>query len=144
MNDFAIKKCVLLCSVESSDIIVAVGAWKLHSSDQPKPTQMVQVAAIVRHPSFDAGSFFNDLALLILGRELKFDYYLDKICLPSPGVDVTKIQNPCIATGWDKKALQGMVQRLDPKLVKKNNKDEIEINMWICNYIRQFVQQQYF
>jgi hypothetical protein len=73
---------------------------------------VVQVAAIARHPSFDAGSFFNDLAVLILCKQLKFDDHIDKICLPSKGQDVTQFQHTCIATGWGKKALQGMAQDL--------------------------------
>jgi hypothetical protein len=73
---------------------------------------VVQVAAIARHPSFDAGSFFNDLAILILGKQLKFDDHIDKICLPSKDQDVAQFQRTCIATGWGKKALQGMAQDL--------------------------------
>ncbi|XP_023713703.1 nascent polypeptide-associated complex subunit alpha, muscle-specific form isoform X4 [Cryptotermes secundus] len=98
-----------LHNLESSDIVVEVGAWRLLSSDQPKPIQVVQVAAIARHPSFDAGSFFNDLAVLILGKQLKFDDHIDKICLPPKDQDVTQFQRTCIATGWGKKALQGNV-----------------------------------
>jgi hypothetical protein len=110
-----ILKCIkfmLFRSVESSDIVVEVGTWRLLVGNQPKPIQVVEVAAIARHPSFDAGSLFNDLAVLILGKQLKFDDHVDKICLPSAGQDVTQFQRTCIATGWGKKALQGMTQDL--------------------------------
>jgi hypothetical protein len=99
---------LLFCSVESSDILVEAGRWRLLSSDQPKPIQLVHVAAIARHPSFDASSLFNDLAVLILAKELAFDDHIDKICLPPRGQDVTQFQRTCVATGWGKKALQGM------------------------------------
>jgi hypothetical protein len=99
---------LLFCSVESSDIFVEVGRWRLLSSDQPKPIQQVQVSAIARHPNFDASSLFNDLAVLILDKQLKFDDHINKICLPPRGQDVTQFQHICTATGWGKKALQGV------------------------------------
>jgi hypothetical protein len=98
---------LLFHSLESSDITVDVGTWRLHSHDQPKPVQLVQVSAIARHPNFDASSLFNDLAVLILSKQLRFDDHIDKICLPPRGQDVTQFQYTCIATGWGKKALQG-------------------------------------
>jgi hypothetical protein len=99
---------LLFCSVESSDILLEVGRWKLLSSDQPKPIHLVQVAAIARHPNFDASSLFNDLAVLILDKQLGFDDHISKICLPPRGQDVTQFQRTCTATGWGKKALQGV------------------------------------
>jgi len=66
------------------------------------------VVAIARHPNFDPGSLFNDMAVLILGKQLKFDDHINKICLPPRGQDVTQFQRTCTATGWGKKALQGM------------------------------------
>lgn len=98
---------LLFHSLESSDIIVEVGTWKLLSHDQPKPVQLVQVAAIARHPNFDGSSLFNDLAVLILSKRLTFDDHIGKICLPPRGQDVTQFQRTCIATGWGKTALQG-------------------------------------
>ncbi|KAJ4444116.1 hypothetical protein ANN_05905 [Periplaneta americana] len=98
-----------LQNIESSDILVHVGEWKLNSNSQPKPIQVIQVAAIARHPNFDAGSLFNDLAILILSGPLKYDEHVDKICLPPRGQDVTQYQRTCTATGWGKKALQGNV-----------------------------------
>ena len=98
---------LLFHSLESSDIIVEVGTWRLLSRDQAKPIQLVQVAAIARHPSFDASSLFNDVAVLILSKRLRFDDHIDKICLPLRDQDVTQFQHTCIATGWGKKALQG-------------------------------------
>lgn len=99
------------------------------------------MAAIARHPGFDAGSLFNDLAVLILGKQLKFDDHIDKICLPPKDQDVTQFQRTCIATGWGKKALQGMQQDLSPSDLKQNDKMELQMNVQSCNYINQFVLQ---
>ncbi|PSN51774.1 hypothetical protein C0J52_05279 [Blattella germanica] len=98
-----------LQNLESNDIAVQAGVWKLNSLNPPKPSQTSHVAAISRHPKFDAGSLFNDLAVLVLSQPLKFDEHIDKICLPPKGQDISQLRGVCTATGWGKPAIQGNV-----------------------------------
>nr|CAD7266322.1 unnamed protein product [Timema shepardi] len=90
----------------SKDLLVKGGVWKLFSKDQPREIQMLPVAAIVRHPKFDSVSLFHDIAVLMLSTPFIPDQHIDTICLPTRN---TLTYNSCVATGWDKQAVQGNV-----------------------------------
>lgn len=92
-----------LFSLETSDILIKGGEWKLGIDDEPLPFQIVKVAAILRHPDFKAGSLQYDLAVLVLEENLRFTKNIGQICLPQPNLIPT--QN-CISTGWGKRILQ--------------------------------------
>ena len=97
----------MVFSLESSDLLVQAGIWKINSNNQPKPIQTQHVAAIARHPNFDPSSLFSDLAILLLSAPLKFDDHVDKICLPPKGQDLSQHERVCTATGWGKPAIKG-------------------------------------
>lgn len=90
-------------SLETSDVLIKGGEWKLGIDEEPLPFQIVKVAAILRHPDFKAGNLQNDLAVLVLVENLRFTKNIGAICLPEPNMIPT--QN-CIATGWGKRILQ--------------------------------------
>ncbi|XP_030755117.1 uncharacterized protein LOC115881677 isoform X3 [Sitophilus oryzae] len=89
--------------LDTSDILIKGGEWKLGIDEEPLPFQIVKVAAISRHPDFSAGSLLNNLALLVLEENLRFVKNVGPLCLPVPNQIPT--QN-CIATGWGKRILQ--------------------------------------
>jgi len=89
--------------IATSDVLIKGGEWKLGIDEEPLPFQIVKVAAILRHPDFQAGSLENDMALLVLEENLRFAKNIGHICLPEPNKIPT--QN-CIATGWGKRILQ--------------------------------------
>lgn len=98
----------VLSRLESDDVLVKGGEWKLGIDEEPKPFQIVKVAVIVRHPGFDPATKRNDVALLVLAEKFRTDRNVDTICLPGPGVDVEASfqKAKCIATGWGKTILQ--------------------------------------
>lgn len=89
--------------IETSDILVKGGEWKLGIDEEPLPFQIVKVSVIVKHPGYKAGSLVNDLALLILDEKLRPAKNIGTICLPEPNKIPTR---NCIATGWGKRILQ--------------------------------------
>lgn len=89
--------------METSDILIKGGEWKLGIDEEPLPFQIVKVSAIIRHPEYKAGSLQNDLAVLVLQEKLREAKNIGTICLPEPNKIPTQ---DCIATGWGKRILQ--------------------------------------
>ncbi|ENN72470.1 hypothetical protein YQE_10812, partial [Dendroctonus ponderosae] len=105
--------------LETSDVLIKGGEWKLGIDEEPLPFQIVKVAAILRHPDFKAGNLQHDLAVLVLQENLRFTKNIDAICLPEPNLIPT--QN-CIATGWGKRILQlhaknALMHRIDMNIM---------------------------
>lgn len=97
----------LLHRFESSDLAVHVGVLNLRTSE---PRHKVQVAALVKHPSFDSDTLFNDLAILVLQGYLPISEKVNPICLPSSIENIPAEQrDTCVASGWTKSALQGKI-----------------------------------
>lgn len=93
----------LNCRLETSDVLIKGGEWKLGIDEEPLPFQIVKVATIIRHPQYVAGSYQNDLALLVLTEKLRLAKNVGTICLP-PANQIPA--NNCVATGWGKRILQ--------------------------------------
>lgn len=90
-------------SLDTRDILIKGGEWKLGIDEEPLPFQIVKVAVVVRHPDYRPGSLQNDLAVLVLTEKLRFTKNVGSLCLPPPNQIPT--QN-CIVTGWGKRILQ--------------------------------------
>ncbi|CAH0549418.1 unnamed protein product [Brassicogethes aeneus] len=108
--------------LETSDILIKGGEWKLGIDEEPLPFQIVKVAAIVRHPEYVHGALVNDLAVLVLEEKLRLAKNIGPICLPEPNQIPT--QN-CIATGWGKRILQlhaknALMHGIDVKIMDTN------------------------
>lgn len=89
--------------LETNDVLVKGGEWKLGIDEEPLPFQIVKVVAILRHPDYKPGSFQNDLAVLVLQEKLRPAKNIGTICLPQPNQIPTQ---DCVATGWGKRILQ--------------------------------------
>ncbi|XP_060533201.1 serine protease filzig isoform X2 [Cylas formicarius] len=89
--------------LETSDVLIKGGEWKLGIDEEPLPFQIVKVSAILRHPFYREGSMENDMAVLVLDEDLRFTKNIGELCLPAPNQIPT--QN-CIVTGWGKRILQ--------------------------------------
>ncbi|XP_066153945.1 mucin-2-like isoform X2 [Euwallacea fornicatus] len=113
--------------LQTSDVLIKGGEWKLGIDEEPLPFQIVKVAAILRHPDFKAGSLQNDLAVLVLEENLRFSKNIEQICLPEPNLIPT--QN-CIATGWGKRILQlhaknALMHRIDVNVMDVEQCQEV-------------------
>lgn len=89
--------------LETSDVLVKGGEWKLGIDEEPLPFQIVKVAAILRHPDYVPGSNDHGMALLVLAEKLRLAKNIGTICLPPANKIPT---NNCLTTGWGKRILQ--------------------------------------
>lgn len=89
--------------LDTSDVLIKGGEWKLGIDEEPLPFQIVKVATIIRHPEYVPGSYQNDLALLVLTEKLRTAKNVGTICLPPANKIPT---SNCVATGWGKRILQ--------------------------------------
>lgn len=89
--------------MDTRDVLIKGGEWKLGIDEEPLPFQIVKVKVILRHPEYRHGSKQNDLAILVLEEKLRLAKNIGTICLPKSNEIPT--QN-CVATGWGKEALQ--------------------------------------
>ncbi|KRT84538.1 Trypsin, partial [Oryctes borbonicus] len=111
-------KCV--DGIESRDILVKGGEWKLGVDEEPQPFQIVKVAAVARHPNYRIGNLTNDLAILVLREKLRPTGNVGSVCLQSDGEVRTE---KCIVTGWGKEVLQvhlknALMHGLDVKILQ--------------------------
>lgn len=93
----------ILSRLETRDILIKGGEWKLGIDEEPLPFQIVKVAVVVRHPDYTPGSLVNDLAILVLQEKIRLAKNVGTLCLPP--VNRVSTQN-CIVTGWGKRILQ--------------------------------------
>nr|XP_023020675.1 mediator of DNA damage checkpoint protein 1-like [Leptinotarsa decemlineata] len=89
--------------LQTSDVLIKGGEWKLGIDEEPLPFQIVKVAAIIRHPDYKFGSYQNDMAVLKLTEKLRVTKNVGTICLPEPNTVSTA---NCKVTGWGKRILQ--------------------------------------
>ena len=62
--------------------------------------QMFKAERIVIHPSFDWTAVHNDIALVKLGKDVKWSEFVQPICLPAAGSRETFADRMAIAAGW--------------------------------------------
>jgi hypothetical protein len=60
---------------------VRLGDLNLKTTDDKTRTQQFSVAKIFRHPEYAFPAHYNDIALLQLDRDVKFDGYVRPACL---------------------------------------------------------------
>ncbi|XP_070596620.1 transmembrane protease serine 12-like [Erythrolamprus reginae] len=73
----------------------------LHNLDQDTShTIRSQIKAIHIHPNFVKETYDNDIAMIILVRSIKFNDYVQPICLPTTNLLINE-QSLCYITGWD-------------------------------------------
>lgn len=117
--------------LETSDILIKGGEWKLGIDEEPLPFQIVKVKVVARHPGYKHGSNQNDLAVLILEEKLRLAKNIGTICLPK--ADEIPTQN-CIATGWGKKILQGKFFSIDMYLYSYLHPTSLMHYIKLCFY----------
>nr|AQM58401.1 venom s1 protease 23 [Pristhesancus plagipennis] len=69
-------------------LVVGVGEHDLGSAKETNATQFIPVESIILHPEFDAGSKLNDIAIMVLKKEIKFNNIVGPVCLPNKKIDL--------------------------------------------------------
>ncbi|KAJ8961859.1 hypothetical protein NQ318_021476 [Aromia moschata] len=103
---------------------IRAGEWDTQNTNEPYPFQESAVRNITIHPKYYAGALFNDIAFLVLASPVKTAANIEVICLPPK--NITRIGDPCFATGWGKTAFeregayQAILKKIDLPLVPRN------------------------
>ncbi|XP_076661797.1 uncharacterized protein LOC143365245 [Halictus rubicundus] len=86
------------------DLRARLGEWDVNHDVEFYPYIERDVANIVVHPEFYAGTLYNDIAILRIDHEVDFvkNPHISPACLPDKRDDFAK--NRCWTTGWGKDA----------------------------------------
>lgn len=77
------------------------------SDEEPKPFQIVRVQRILFHPQYQPKTLQNDIALLYLENDIKYDdTHIQPICLDESDAEPLP-SDECVTTGWGKEVLKG-------------------------------------
>lgn len=87
-------------------MLIKAGEWRLGSDEEPKPFQIVRVQKIIFHPQHQPNTLNNDIALLYLENDIKYDQHIGPICLDDADLVLSPNDN-CVTTGWGKEVLKG-------------------------------------
>ena len=80
-------------------LFVRVGDFR---HDQREDSEQDQAVVNVHtHQEYKPGIRANDLALLLLKYDLRFDDYTQPACLPAPSLGFKELEYfPCVVSGW--------------------------------------------
>ncbi|XP_063149024.1 transmembrane protease serine 12-like [Candoia aspera] len=70
-----------------------------HVSRHHIHTRKSRIRAIIMHSKFNKATFENDIALFKLMESIRFNEYIQPICLPDAPVALSD-ETPCFITGW--------------------------------------------
>ena len=72
--------CLQISGLDATQVQVKIGF-----TTRPKSIngEIYGVHKAFIHPSFDNGTWFNDIAILVLRRKIDFGLYVNPVCLPS-------------------------------------------------------------
>lgn len=73
---------------------------------QPQ-TKNIQVKAIIIHPDFDTESYVNDIALFHLKKAVRYNDYIQPICLPFGVFKKLNRNTKCFISGWGRTKEEG-------------------------------------
>lgn len=69
-------------------------------------TVKYQIRAITAHSDFEFGTYDNDIALFKLIKFVKYNDFIQPVCLPNTSPDLTD-EIPCFISGWGYTAENG-------------------------------------
>lgn len=69
-------------------------------------TRKSRIRAIIMHSSFNKITYENDIALFKLMESMKFNEYIQPICIPDVPVALND-EMPCFITGWGQTTEKG-------------------------------------
>ncbi|XP_053517410.1 transmembrane protease serine 12 [Artibeus jamaicensis] len=70
-------------------------------------TKILKVKAIIIHPNFDVQTYINDIALFHLKKEVRYNNYIQPICLPFDVFQNLDQNTKCFISGWGRTQEEG-------------------------------------
>ena len=97
--------------VNPTSLRVRLGELRIGSAEEALPHYELGVAAVNGHPSFQEGSLFNDVAVLLLDQPVTFSQHIGSICLPQFPQYGEQLSQ-CVVSGWGQETLAGNLMSL--------------------------------
>jgi secreted trypsin-like serine protease len=91
--------------LKRSDIKVRLGEWNTQSTNEVFLHKDFSAEKVTIHQKFNNKSLHNDIAIIKLSKEVKFEPHIRPVCLPKPNQSFTN--QWCVTTGWGKNAFEG-------------------------------------
>ncbi|CAK6443454.1 unnamed protein product [Pipistrellus nathusii] len=76
------------------------------------PTKIIKVKAIIIHPNFSLETYVNDIALFRLKKAVKYNNYIQPICLPFDVFQRLDEKTECFIGGWGRTSEGGNATRM--------------------------------
>jgi secreted trypsin-like serine protease len=112
--------------LNSKQLLVTVGDWDLSVSTEPHPAADREVSEIIVHSGFKWRGLINDIAILILDKDVPATPNIGTVCLPPPGFAAEN--SKCFVTGWGKDRKEGTfsakLRRVDLKVLTNSDCQE--------------------
>ncbi|XP_036886871.1 transmembrane protease serine 12 [Sturnira hondurensis] len=70
-------------------------------------TKILKVKAIIVHPNFDVQTYVNDIALFHLKKEVRYNNYIQPLCLPFDVFQNLDQNTKCFISGWGRTKEEG-------------------------------------
>lgn len=111
----------LLKHIRPDQLVIRAGAHNIVYDSQHQ--QQKNVSRILIHENFEEYDLVNDIALIVVDKNLEWTRYVNPICLPPPNQQ-TQIKTKCMASGWGQNsfeqndAYQSTLQKIDLPIVQ--------------------------
>nr|ATU82415.1 venom S1 protease with CUB domain 5 [Lethocerus distinctifemur] len=110
------------CIDEGVNYSLVVGEHDTRTESETSATYTVAVREVIVHADYVPSLFHNDIALLVLRSELRFDKYVGPVCLPTGPMNVEGEYIKLI--GWGKtetgKYMNPFLQKVDLRVLSKS------------------------
>jgi hypothetical protein len=70
-------------------------------------TKKIKITAIIMHPNFIMETFVNDIALFYLKKAVRYNDYIQPICLPFDVFQKLDQNTKCFVSGWGRTKEEG-------------------------------------
>lgn len=91
-----------LYSLKPEELVIRVGVHDiLRAPNENDEYQQRSVSRLIIHNSLYAPGLINDIALIVISEPLKWNHFVNPICLPSHNQH-TSTHAKCMASGWGK------------------------------------------
>jgi len=99
------------CTVPMANTPLAILAGEHNISDaSDTATQMVRVERIINHEKYDPDTFFYDIAILVLKKQLNFNKYVHPACLPTGPLNL--VNEAVRVLGWGRLKDKGVTSEV--------------------------------
>nr|XP_044611882.1 transmembrane protease serine 12 [Equus asinus] len=101
------------CTKQSRDPLMWRAVIGTNNINRSHPhTKKIKVKAIIIHPFFDLETYVNDIALFHLKKAVKYNDYIQPICLPFGVFQNLDWNTRCFISGWGRTEEEGNITNM--------------------------------